>query len=57
MIFLEERPGCEDLLIAVVSEVSSRLTENYSGFKTWFQKFLKVTTLKISYLQLVILCV
>lgn len=36
MIFLEERPGCEDLLIAVVSEVSSGLTGNYSGFEIWF---------------------
>lgn len=57
-IFLEERACCEDLLIAVVSEVSSGLTGNYLGFNKWFQKFLKAPTLKIPYLQLeVVLCV
>lgn len=58
MIFLEERSGWEDLLIAVVSEFSSGLTGNYSAFNKWFQKFPNLPALKAPYLQLEVgLCV
>lgn len=52
-ILLEERGLVRKICgLLVVSEVSSGLTGNYSGFNKWFRKFLKVPTLKIPYLQL-----